>query len=205
MTTIAARAHSSASLSAPVRRAAPQPRRKSTWLGRLGRMAAHRPGRALVLLVFAAVTVAIMANALMLQKARHPAPMIAAPSQQAPARQAARTEQPAAVNGVNQAPLAAGNAAPLPPSRPVDLSQSAREASARDVPVRETSTRETAPRPPAGVTSVQRSAPAPAAAPRAAARDPIADLINGADIRPPAEIRGAAPPKSAAVRRGAEN
>lgn len=202
MSTIAARAHSSASLSAPVRRAAPQPRRKATWLGRVGRMAAHRPGRALVLLVFAVVTVAIMANALVLQKARHPAPIVSAPSQTTPARQAARAEQPAANTGVGAtAPATVGSAAPLPPSRPVDLSQQPREASTR-----EASARETVSRPPAGVTNVPRSAPAPAAAPRAAAaRDPIADLINGADIRPPAEIRGVAQARSATARRSAEN
>lgn len=199
MSTIAARAHSSASLSAPVRRAAPQPRRKTTWLGRVGRMAAHRPGRAFVLLAFAGVSVAILANALIMQKARHPAPMISAPSQTPPARQAARSEQPAA--NANAAPAASMNAAsaPLPPSRPNDLQQQARDAS---------SSREAVVRPPAGVTNVPRSAAAPASAPaaRAAApRDPIADLINGADIRPPAEIRGVAQAKSAAPRRSAEN
>lgn len=202
MSTIAARAHSSASLSAPVRRAAPQPRRKTTWLGRIGRMAAHRPGRALVLLAFAGVSAAILTNALMLQKARHPAPMISAPSQTPPARQAARSEQPAA--NANAAPSASMNVAPapLPPSRPNDLSQQARETQSR-----ETASREAVVRPPAGVTNVQRSAPAPAAAPRstAAPRDPIADLINGADIRPPAEIRGVAQAKSATPRRSAEN
>ncbi|HEV7259900.1 MAG TPA: hypothetical protein VGN82_19105 [Bosea sp. (in: a-proteobacteria)] len=200
MSTIAARAHSSASLSAPVRRAAPQPRRKTTWLGRVGRMAAHRPGRAFVLLVFAGVSAAILANALMLQKARHPAPMISAPSQSPSARQAVRSEQPAAVP--NAAPAAAANAAPapLPPSRPNDLPQQARETASREAVIR----------PPAGVTNVPRSAAAPAPAPAPAARaaaprDPIADLINGADIRPPAEIRGVAQAKPATPRRSAEN
>lgn len=163
-------------------------------------MAAHRPGRAFVLLAFAGVSVAILANALIMQKARHPAPMISAPSQTPPARQAARSEQPAA--NANAAPAASMNAAsaPLPPSRPNDLQQQARDAS---------SSREAVVRPPAGVTNVPRSAsaPAPAAAPRSAAapRDPIADLINGADIRPPAEIRGVAQAKSATPRRSAEN
>jgi hypothetical protein len=58
------------------------------------------------------------------------------------------------------------------------------------------------------VTNVPRSAaaPAPRAGPRARSppRDPIADLINGADIRPPAEIRGGGQ-RSAAVRRPVEN
>ena len=49
--TMAARAHSGASLSAPVRRAQPA-RRKTSWLGRVARVAGKRPGRALVLLAF---------------------------------------------------------------------------------------------------------------------------------------------------------
>ena len=78
MSTIAARAHSGSSLSAPVKRAAPQPRRKPSWFGRIGSTAARRPGRALVLLAFTAVSAAILANAMMLQKARHPAPIVSA-------------------------------------------------------------------------------------------------------------------------------
>lgn len=198
MSTIAARVHSGASLSAPVRRVAPKPRRKTTWLGRVMRMAARRPGRAFVLLVFAGVSAAILANALMLQKARHPAPMISAPSQMPPARQAARVEQPAANANAPSPPAVNAAPAPLPPSRPTDLSQQSRETSSREAVVR----------PPAGVTNVPRSAAAPAPAPAARAatpRDPIADLINGADIRPPAEIRGVAQAKSATPRRSAEN
>ena len=59
--TMAARAHSGASLSAPVRRAQPA-RRKTSWLGRVARIAGQRPGRALVLLAFGIVSVAIVAN-----------------------------------------------------------------------------------------------------------------------------------------------
>ncbi|WP_054207606.1 hypothetical protein [Bosea vaviloviae] len=192
--TIAARAHSSASLSAPVRRAAPQPRRKTSWFGRIARLAARRPGRAVVLVVFAGISAAILANALIFQKARHPAPMISAPSQTPPARNAERrVETPAAAS----APAGVATPAPLPPTRPNDLSQQARDAVVR---------------PPAAVTNVPRTAAAPAAAPapapvaRAAApRDPIADLINGADIRPPAEVRGVAQAKSATPRRSVEN
>lgn len=190
--TIAARAHSSASLSAPVRRRAPARRKTTSWMARVLRSAAQRPGRALILLVFAGVAIAILANALLLQKARHPAPLAAAPTQTTSPRQAERrVEPPAAVT----APAPAGPAlpAPLPPARPNDLSQNARDA---------------APRPPAAVTSVARSAPAPAPAPAPAARapaprDPIADLINGSDIRPPGEIRGVAAARS--PRRTAEN
>lgn len=188
--TIAARAHSSASLSAPVRRAAPQPRRKTSWFGRIARLAARRPGRALVLVVFAGISAAILANALIFQKARHPAPMISAPSQTPPARNAERRAEPPAAAS---APAGVVTPAPLPPTRPNDLSQQARDAVVR---------------PPAAVTNVPRTAAAPAAASvaRAAApRDPIADLINGADIRPPAEVRGVAQAKSATPRRSAEN
>ncbi|KPF65879.1 hypothetical protein IP69_16955 [Bosea sp. AAP35] len=90
--------------------------------------------------------------------------------------------------------------APLPPARPNDLSQQAREAS------REAVVRETPARPPAAVTNVTRTVAAPAPAARAPSpRDPIADLINGADIRPPADVRGVAQAKSTAPRRSAEN
>ncbi|KPH82503.1 hypothetical protein AE618_03200 [Bosea vaviloviae] len=102
-------------------------------------------------------------------------------------------ETPAAAS----APAGVATPAPLPPTRPNDLSQQARDAVVR---------------PPAAVTNVPRTAAAPAAAPapapvaRAAApRDPIADLINGADIRPPAEVRGVAQAKSATPRRSVEN
>jgi hypothetical protein len=36
-------------------------------------------------------------------------------------------------------------------------------------------------------------------------RDPIADLINGADIRPPADVRPVAQARPAQPRRGVEN
>ena len=48
--TMAARAHSGASLSAPVRRAQAS-RRKAGWFARLSRLAGRRPGRALVFLL----------------------------------------------------------------------------------------------------------------------------------------------------------
>lgn len=186
--TIAARARSSASLSAPVRRAAPR-RHKTPLLAQILRSAARRPGRALVLIVFGAVAFAILANALLLQKARHPAPMAAAPApmRAAPARPLDNRVEPPAAVAPAPTPV---TPATLPPARPSDLSQAARESAS--------------PRPPAAVTSIQRSAPAPVAAARPApVRDPIADLINGADIRPPGEIRGVAAARS--TRRSAEN
>jgi hypothetical protein len=74
MSTIAARAHSGSTLSAPVRRAAPI-RRKTSWLSGLARTVRRRPGRALLVLSFAGVAGAILLNAVLFQKARHPAPM----------------------------------------------------------------------------------------------------------------------------------
>jgi hypothetical protein len=171
--TMAARAHSGASLSAPVRRAQPA-RRKTSWLGRVARTAGQRPGRALVLLTFGIVSIAIVANALLFQKARHPAPILSssAPGSQ-PRATTERRAEPAPAPAV-EAPAAQ----PIrPPARPNDLSQVQ-------------ATREAQPRPPAPVQAAPRAAaPAPRAA-AALARDPIADLING-DLRPPADVRAA--------------
>ncbi len=200
MSTIAARAHSHATLAAPVRRPAQPRRAPASLLQRIGRIVGRRPGRTLLLLLFSAVAVAILVNAMLFQKARHPAPIISAPSSTVSQRQTGhRQESPAATPSVAQPAATATvspTSAPLPPSRPNDL-QGAREASA--------------PRPPAPVTSIPRTtpvaaAPAPAPAPTrsAAARDPIADLINGQDFRPPAEIRGGAA-RPAAPRRAVEN
>lgn len=197
MSTIAARAHPGPVLTAPAKRAAPR-RASPSRLAAVLRVVARRPGRSLTLLLFAGAAGVILANALFLQKVRHPAPMLSAP--QAPhARAVERKAEPAqapAPAAASPTQAAAAAPAPIPPSRPSALAQPARES---------------APRPPAAVTSVPRTAataPAPApVAPRAAAaapRDPIADLING-DTRPPGEIRGVATAKSAAPRRTAEN
>lgn len=176
--TMAARAHSGASLSAPVRRAQAA-RRKASWLGRVARVAGKRPGRALVLLAFGIVSLAIVANALMFQKARHPAPILSAP---APVSQPRATAERRAEPAPAPAAEAPASQPVRPPARPNDLSQSQ-------------AARETQPRPPAPVQAAPRAtAPAaPAVAPRAAAapaRDPIADLING-DLRPPADVKSA--------------
>jgi hypothetical protein len=194
MSTIAARAHSGSTLSAPARRAASS-RRKTSWLSQLARSVVRRPGRALMILTFGGIACAILLNAVLFQNARHPAPIASAPeSSQTPRSVERRAETPAVTPAAPvspAAPAAVPASAPVPPARPTDLSQ----------PVRETQIR-----PPAAVTNVPRSAaapaapaPAPAPAARAAApRDPIADLINGGDLRPPAEIRGA---RSASARR----
>jgi hypothetical protein len=176
--TIAARAHSHATISAPARRGQ-SARRKASWFARFWRLVWRRPGRSLILFIFSAVAAAILLNALMFQKARHPAPIVAAPAASAPAP--ARNVE----RRVEQAPAAVApepsTPALLPPSRPGDLSQAARGAP---------------PRPQANVPAPSRPAPAasvqPAAQRNPAPRDPIADLINGVDMRPPAEIRGGA-------------
>lgn len=195
--TLAARAHTGSSLSAPVRRAAPA-RRQASWLQRMGRVIVRRPGRAVVLVLFSAVATAILVNAMLFQKGRHPAPIISATTQTPPVRSTERRADPSAATPANTAPAnpVSAASAPMPPARPSDLSQGAREAQTR---------------PPAGVTSIPRTAvtqapaaPAPVAR-STAARDPIADLINGSDIRPPAEIRGGAAGKSASARRTVEN
>lgn len=199
--TMAARARNGASLSAPVRRSQQPVRRKSTpWIARLLRSAAQRPGRALIFLAFGLASAAIVTNALMFQKARHPHPMVTyAPAGEAPRatqpvrRSEAAPEAPAApLQALPSQSLPASNTLPaLPPTRPSDLSQAPAQ-------------RESAPRPPAAVSAVART-PAPAAAPAvqrpAPVRDPIADLINGGDMRPPAEVGS----RQSAPRRGTTN
>lgn len=192
--TMAARARTGASLSAPVRRAQPA-RRKSSRLGRIGRMVGRSPGRALLFLGFGIAVCAILANALMFQKVRHPAPIISTAPAASPRAAADRRAEPAPAAAAVQEAASAPAAVPSrPPARPTDLAntQPAREA---------------APRPPAAVASQPRpaqsattSVPKAAAAP-APARDPIADLLNGG-LRPPAEVKGsrsaAAPGRTAA-------
>jgi hypothetical protein len=183
--TIAARSHGNATLSAPVRRPQKQ-RRKLALLTRLGRLAMKRPGRTLTLIAFSAVAGAILANALLFQSVRHPAPIISAPATTPPPRTVERRVETPAAPSVQQE----GAPAPFPPARPQDFAPATREAVTR---------------PPAAVAPAHR-APAPAAtvAPaRTTQRDPIADLINGVDMRPPAEIRGAGRP--APARKTVEN
>ncbi len=190
--TLAARARPDATLSMPPRRAAG--RRQTSVLARLARWFSRRPGRAFIVLLFTAAAAAIVLNALVFQKTRHPAPMLSAPA----AAPAARRAETPAVQPPQASPA---QQAVLPPARPGDLAPG--------------SAREAAPRPPTAVAPTQGSSrhqaqPAPAAATRpapqqAAARDPIADLINGSDLRPPAEIRGTPAAKAAARRAAAEN
>ncbi len=173
--TLAARARSDATLSMPVRRPAGR-RAAPSMPARMLRWFARRPGRGLLVLLFAAVSVLIVLNAVLFQKGRHPAPMLSPPQSAArPAEQRRVETQPVA----EPAPPAVAPQAVMPPARPGTLAPAAREAAPRPpAPV--------APAPPRQAQAPTR--PAPTAQP--AARDPIADLINGADIRPPADIRG---------------
>ena len=126
--TLAARARPDATLSMPPRRAAGRRAAPST-LTRLTRWFGRRPGRAMVVLLFAAASVAIVLNALVFQKGRHPAPMLSPPSTQSAARPAERrAEQPPQAV---PAPQAVVQPALMPPARPGDLQQAAREASPR--------------------------------------------------------------------------
>ncbi|MGX1787599.1 hypothetical protein ACWIGM_12695 [Bosea sp. NPDC055332] len=175
--TLAARARSDATLSMPVRR--PAGRRAAPSLpARLLRWLVRRPGRGLIVLLFAAVSVLIVLNAVLFQKGRHPAPMLSPPQSAARPAEQRRVEAPAAAESTSAVPA---QQTVMPPSRPGTLAPAAREAAPRPpAPV--------APAQPRQTQSAQAPArPVPAAAP---ARDPIADLINGADIRPPADIRG---------------
>lgn len=200
MSTMAARSHSSMSLSAPARRKATPAKRKTPLIVTMLGQFARRPGRALVTMGFALAAVLILANALMFQQARHPAPMTGqaeaprarVPAQPVAAARPAEPTQPTPADPVQQletqSPVSPGL---LPPSRPTGLPQG--------------QAREAAPRPPAAVTNVPRTAPAAPSRPApvqaqaqaqaAAPRDPIADLING-DMRPPGEIKA----RSAATR-----
>ncbi|MGE7470687.1 hypothetical protein ACQKLX_14690 [Bosea sp. NPDC003192] len=172
--TLAARARSDATLSMPVRRPAGR-RAAPSMPARMLRWLARRPGRGLLVLLFAAVSVLIVLNAVLFQKGRHPAPMLSPPSQSA-----ARTAEPRRAEPPALAEPAPAPQAVMPPARPGTLAPATRDA---------------APRPPAPVAPAQprqaQAAPArTASAAPPAVRDPIADLINGSDIRPPADIRG---------------
>lgn len=188
--TLAARARTTATLAVPPRRASATKRGKRSLAARILSWLGRRPGRGLVVVLFLATAVAIVMNALLFQTARHPAPLLSAPS--APAAPAApvtreveRRHEPAAVEpqASEPAPLQPLEPAVLPPARPGGLSRPQAQNAAP---------REAAPRPAAAIPARQVQ---PAAAPSrpAPARDPIADLINGTDFRPPAEIRGRAP------------
>lgn len=125
-----------------------------------------------------ALATAIILNALVFQKARHPAPFLtAARNTETRATGAQEQKQPAGNTGpAAPATAAAGNAAITPPARPANL-----EALIRETAIV---------RPPATVPA----GPAPRAVPRdvtqrdAAPRDPIAELIMSGDARPPAPV-----------------
>ncbi|WP_066468332.1 hypothetical protein [Bosea sp. WAO] len=189
--TLAARARNDATLSMPPRRISGGKRQPSVT-SRLMRWLGRKPGRAVVVLLFTAVAAAITLNALLFQKVRHPAPMLSAPSTSPPpARTTERRADVPAAQPQPQSQPAVPQGIPtqqefLPPVRPGSLPQAQREA---------------APRPPAAVAPAPRAAQSAPATRPAPSRDPIADLINGGDLRPPADIRGAATARSGAAPR----
>lgn len=198
--TIAARARPAPTISAPaVRRPAKARAPRSSWYARMGRNALRKPGRALVFVLFAAVTGMILVNALMLQRARHPAPILSAPSQVVAPRHAERRAEPVQTSPMQASPAQTSPAQPASPQTSPAYEAQPYAPPAALPPARPSGLdREAVSRPPASVPAAQRQAQAPAAAPaRPAApppaRDPIADLLNGGDLRPPGEIRGAAP------------
>ncbi|MDX3809247.1 MAG: hypothetical protein QHC89_23055, partial [Bosea sp. (in: a-proteobacteria)] len=95
--TMAARARTGASRSAPVRRAQPARRKSPSWFAQIMRSAGRKPGRALIFLSFGLVSLAIVANALMFQKARHPRPILShsAPAEEMRPAPGARRAEPA--------------------------------------------------------------------------------------------------------------
>ncbi|MGL5361905.1 MAG: peptidoglycan-binding domain-containing protein [Bosea sp. (in: a-proteobacteria)] len=194
-----------------------RPKRKKPLWKRVLRSMRRRPGKAAMLMLCTVACSAIAVNALYLQNARHPSPFLAGDSAVAGRGIASAPELP---------PM---RPAELGPSRDAGRTTLTREAAAapakepavtrvaasRDLLLQDPILREMAQRQPQPVASapapekrvvaaapkVVAPSPAPAAAPNAssAARDPIAELINGGDHRPPAEIRGTNPVRPVAA------
>jgi Putative peptidoglycan binding domain len=153
-------------------------RQKSSLLAQVSRRLMRRPQRTLAVGLGLALATAIILNALVFQKARHPSPFLSAP--RVTETKAPAVQDPKTAAG---APATASVQAVAPPARPANL-----EALIRETAVV---------RPPATVPA--GTAPTPRAAPRdvtqrdntsreAAPRDPIAELIMNGDARPPATV-----------------
>lgn len=144
-------------------------RKGSSLTARISRRLMRRPKRTLIIGLGLAMAGVIVLNALVFQKARHPAPFLGAPrtaEAKAPVGKAAPDQRSTETATASIQSVA-------PPARPANL---------------EALIRETATVRPAGPGAAQ-----PAAAPRAAGRettprDPIAELIMKGDVRPPAEV-----------------
>jgi Putative peptidoglycan binding domain len=159
-------------------------RQKPSILTSLSRTLMRRPRRTLAVTVGLALATAIILNALVFQKARHPSPFLSTPratETKTPAG-AVPQDQRSATSGANAATTASVQAV-LPPVRPANL-----EALIRETAIA---------RPPASVPSSTAAAPRPAprdgtqretAARETAPRDPIAELIMNGDARPPALV-----------------
>ncbi|QFU17107.1 peptidoglycan-binding domain-containing protein [Microvirga thermotolerans] len=147
-------------------KAAPSRARREPGLGEKAlAFVAQRPGAALSALLLAGCAAAIAWNALVLQTARHPAPLF---DRGAPARLEAAP--PAAV---------------LPPTRPAPVAEAAAEPPAASHPVAPAAS---AAQPSA---AVPPSAPAPA---KPSPRSAIADLIAKGEVTQPQRVTAAPPP-----------
>jgi cytoskeletal protein RodZ len=158
-------------------------RQKLSILARLSRILMRRPQRTLAVGLGLALATAIILNALVFQKARHPSPFLSAPrvsETRVPASTSVQDPKTAANStspGTGSATTASVQAV-VPPARPANLEALIRETALV--------------RPPANVSA--GAAPAPRSAPRdvmqrdAGPRDPIAELIMNGDARPPASV-----------------
>ncbi|MBM6592408.1 peptidoglycan-binding domain-containing protein [Microvirga pudoricolor] len=160
------------------RKAAAKPARDEPGLAATALMAVlRRPGTILATLLLSGCGGFIAYNALVLQKAHHPAPLFR--------------------SVVTEMPAAPASAAPLPPHR------AAQEAAADALTAPERLATQAQPlvppAPPSGVAAATTVAPVP---PKPAGRSAIGDLIrNGGEVPPPAPARPA--PAAAPQRTGA--
>jgi hypothetical protein len=146
------------------------PGRKGTSLtARISRRLMRRPKRTLLIGLGLAMACAIVLNALVFQKARHPSPFLGAPrAGEVKSLASKTTPEP---RNTETAP--ALTQAVVPPARPTNL---------------EALIRETATLKPASSGISQTVAVPRVAARETAPRDPIAELIMKGDVRPPAEV-----------------
>lgn len=176
----------------------------------------RRPGKAAMLMLCTVACSAIAVNALYLQNARHPSPFLAGDSASTGRGIASAPELPPMRPAELGPSRDAGRTSPVrEAAAPAKEPSGTRVAASRELVLQDPILREMAQRQPQPVASASAPekrvvaaapkavapSPAPAAAPVAssAARDPIAELINGGDHRPPAEIRGTNPVRPVAA------
>ena len=145
-------------------------RQKPSLPARLSRMLMRRPRRTLAVGLGLALATAIILNALVFQKARHPSPFLSAP-------RVSETRAPVAQDQ-RAATASASVQAVEPPARPANLEALIRETAVVRPPAAV----------PAGTTAVARAAPRDVTQRDSTPRDPIAELIMNGDARPPAPV-----------------